>query len=452
MAYDNGIVTKPVNTSDVCSAIGEDKHRIGYLCVSGNINIYSKHKPMRFATLSELTTANKKSAKFGYRIPTRVQGTTIMNYFIASSAPSAWTPSSSDAPYVLMKNGWWYERPQGGETSPYRLGDFNGYNHNTNNREYFCRVMQKDTLETDGISYGFDVDVIDFTIDPNEEELFGAGEYVLCVAAVKIVSGSADINTLKFKSGPYYLGGTKQDWIVHFTDSDMKKAFGELTTATTWDLYFMAIPINSATVTDPDSPNYGYVKPFQNFDSTDTTETTYYPRFTNYCIPLPLDKIRVTYKKAEVEVPNPYEDLEFTIVGGDIIVNSTTGRASVQLTNISIKNNSNSSVQVVAETLGFVISAYGSTTHTLVVSDYKPIPSNYASEVIVGANSTENLWTTTQSRIVATESQKFIPQPSGDSSFEGYAAGLLCHILYLVDGQLYSRDFNLGAFVYESNS
>ena len=136
MAYDNGIVTKPVNTSDVCSAIGEDKHRIGYLCVSGNINIYSKHKPMRFATLSELTTANKKSAKFGYRIPTRVQGTTIMNYFIASSAPSAWTPSSSDAPYVLMKNGWWYERPQGGETSPYRLGDFNGYNHNTNNREF----------------------------------------------------------------------------------------------------------------------------------------------------------------------------------------------------------------------------------------------------------------------------------------------------------------------------
>ena len=57
MAYDSTTktITKPVNTSDVCSAIGEDKHRIGYLCVNENVNPQSKHKPMRHSTLAELT-------------------------------------------------------------------------------------------------------------------------------------------------------------------------------------------------------------------------------------------------------------------------------------------------------------------------------------------------------------------------------------------------------------
>lgn len=440
MAYSNGIVTKPVNTSDVCSAIGEDKHRIGFLCVHENINIYSKHKPMRFATLVELTTANKKSAKYGYRIPTRVQGTTIMNYFTAASTPSAWTPSSSDAPYVLMKNGWWYERPQGGENSPYRLGDFNGYNHKTNNNQYFCRVLQKDTLETDGISYGFDVDVVEFSIDPNEGELFGAGEYVLCVSAVKIVSGNADINTLKFKSGPYYLGGTKQDWIVHFTDDDMEKVFG--TANGTWDLFFMAIPINSATVTDPDSPNVGHIRPFQNFDSTDTTETTYYARFTNYCIPLPLDKIRVSYSKASVVIVNPYEDLKFTITGGNIAVRAAGGRVTVTLTNISIQNPTSTSARVSTTLMGVIISACGDTTGTLRESDF--IPLAVSGSTTAAANSTANLWSTTTSRTIAIDTQTFRPQAGeDDTSFSGYEASLCIR----VTSDNITRIFPLGATI-----
>lgn len=442
MAYDNGIVTKPVNTSDVCSAIVEDKHRIGYLCVSGNINIYSKHKPMRFATLSELTTANKKSAKFGYRIPTRVQGTTIMNYFIASSAPSAWTPSSSDAPYVLMKNGWWYERPQGGETSPYRLGDFNGYNHNTNNREYFCRVMQAETLANDGVYYGFDVDVIEFTIDPNEGELFGSGEYVLCVAAVKIVSGSADINTVKFKTGPYYLNGTKQDWKVHFTDDDVSTMFG--TTGTTWDLCFMAVPINSETVTDPDSPNVGHIKPYQNFDNSETgvKETTYYPRFTNYCIPLPLDKIRVTYTVPPVVITNPYEGLNFTVVGGNIVVRASDNRVTVTLTNLTIQNTTSSSKTVTTTNIGVIISAYGDSTSVLTQSDVIPLAVSSASNSI-GANSSANLWSTTTSRTIAIDTQTFLPAPGGDSSFNGYMASLVVSVTV----SNITRTFPLGATI-----
>ena len=442
MAYDNGIVTKPVNTSDVCSAIVEDKHRIGYLCVSGNINIYSKHKPMRFATLSELTTANKKSAKFGYRIPTRVQGTTIMNYFIASSAPSAWTPSSSDAPYVLMKNGWWYERPQGGETSPYRLGDFNGYNHNTNNREYFCRVMQAETLANDGVYYGFDVDVIEFTIDPNEGELFGSGEYVLCVAAVKIVSGSADINTVKFKTGPYYLNGTKQDWKVHFTDDDVSTMFR--TTGTTWDLCFMAVPINSETVTDPDSPNVGHIKPYQNFDNSETgvKETTYYPRFTNYCIPLPLDKIRVTYTVPPVVITNPYEGLNFTVVGGNIVVRASDNRVTVTLTNLTIQNTTSSSKTVTTTNIGVIISAYGDSTSVLTQSDVIPLAVSSASNSI-GANSSANLWSTTTSRTIAIDTQTFLPAPGGDSSFNGYMASLVVSVTV----SNITRTFPLGATI-----
>ena len=441
MAYDNGIVTKPVNTSDVCSAIGEDKHRVGYLCVSGNINIYSKHKPMRFATLSELTTANKKSAKYGYRIPTSVQGTTIMNYFTAASTPSAWTPSSSDAPYVLMKNGWWYERPQGGETSPYRLGDFNGYNHNTNNREYFCRVMQAETLASDGVYYGFDVDIVDFSVNPNEGELFGAGEYVLCVAAVKIVSGSADLNTVKFKTGPYYLNGTKQDWIVHFTDEDVNAIFG--TTGTRWDLCFMAVPINSATVTDPDSPNVGQVKPYQNYDSTDTTETTYYPRFTLNCIPIPVDKIRVTYDVPPVVITNPYEGLNFTVVGGNIVVVPTTNRVTVTLTNLTIQNTLDDRPKTVYTVgIGVIISAYGDSTGILTESDVISLAVPETSKR-VDANSTANLWDETTTRTIAIDTKTFMPKPGGDSSFSGYTASLVTTVT--VDNV--TRIFPLGAYI-----
>lgn len=441
MAHSDGLITKPVNTTDVCSTIGEDKYRIGYLCISENINIYSKHKPMRFATLAELTTANKKSAKYGYRIPTAVQGTTIMNYFTASSTPSAWTPSSSDAPYVLIKNGWWYERPQGGETSPYRLGDFNGYNHNTNNREYFCRVMQAETLASDGVYYGFDVDIVDFSVNPNEGELFGAGEYVLCVAAVKIVNGNADLNTVKFKTGPYYLNGTKQDFIVHFSDEDVSTIFG--TTGTTWDLCFMAVPINSATVTDPDSPNVGQVRPYQNYNSTDTTETTYYPRFTLNCIPIPVDKIRVTYTVPPVVITNPYEGLNFTIVGGNIVVGTTTNRVTVTLTNLTIQNTLDDRPKTVYTVgLGVIISAYGDSTGILTESDVISLAVPETSKR-VDANSTANLWDETTTRTIAIDTKTFTPKPGGDSSFSGYTASLVTTVTV----ENVTRIFPLGAYI-----
>lgn len=442
MAHENGLITKPVNTTDVCSTIGEGKHRIGYLCISENINIYSKNKPMRHSTLAELNDTNKKAAKYGYRIPAAVEGTTIMNYFTSSTTPSAWSPSSSDAPYVIITNGWWYERPKGGTSSPYRLGDFNGYNHKTNNSEYFCKVSQKDMLISDGISYGFDVDIVDFTIDPNVGELFGSGEYVLCVAAVKIVSGNADLNTVKIKTGPYYLSGTKHDWIVHFYDDEMETIFG--TSNSTWDLCFMAVPINSATVTDPDSPNVGHIKPYQNYDNSQAAaiETTHLPRFTLNCIPLPTDKIRVSYTKASVVVVNPYEGLNFTIVSGNIAVNAA-GRVTVTMTNLTIQNTTSASKGVSSTLLGFIISAYGNSTGTLRESDF--IPFAESGSTTINANSTANLWGSSTSRTVATDAMTFVPQTGDDdTSFSGYSASLCVRVS---NGDV-TRIFPLGAYIY----
>lgn len=431
MAHSNGIITKPASTSDVCSTIGEGTHKVGYLCTNVYLNIYSKDKPLRVNTLSELTPAQKKAAKYGYRIPTSVSGTTLMGYFISSSTPQAWTPQSSDAPYVYIANGWWYERPKGGSAtsiSQYRLGDFNGYNHNTNNRQYFCRVLQKDELETEGVSYGFETSMVDFTVDPNIGELFGNDEYVLCVAAIKIVDGSPDPNTVKFKTGPYYLSGTKDDWAVHFNDDDMEKAFGS--TNGTFDLYFMATPINSAVVTDPDSPNIGHVKPYQNFDSTETIETTYFPRFTLSCIPLPVSKIRVSYSKASVVIVNPYEDLIFTIVGGNITVRAADNRVTVSLTNITIQNPlTDRDINVSTSLLGMVITARGNSTGILRESDFIPFSNSYATSVSATRNSTVNLWGTSQTRNVVVDTSTFAILPDDpDTSFSEYVATLFVRV------------------------
>ena len=112
MAYSNGIVTKPVNTSDVCSAIGEDKHRIGYLCVSGNVNPHSKHKPMRYNTLSELTNGQKISIDWGYHIPIIRELRVMLAQMLYDEhnmtvSDTAWNPTTSEQPFVYLHAGWW---------------------------------------------------------------------------------------------------------------------------------------------------------------------------------------------------------------------------------------------------------------------------------------------------------------------------------------------------------
>lgn len=114
MSYSEGKISAPIAASDPYMVMGVGTYNggydIGYICSNqhGKINKWSLYKPVRKAKVAELTDADYYSVDFGYNIPS------YNNY---SSMKAGVT------------NGWSYLPPQGGDSSPFRLTDFNGYNH-----------------------------------------------------------------------------------------------------------------------------------------------------------------------------------------------------------------------------------------------------------------------------------------------------------------------------------
>lgn len=108
----NGKISKPVNTTDIGLTIGSGSRNVGYLCSNehGLINKWSLRKPVSISKLSELTEADFFSVNFGYNIPS-------YNSFTAMKAGA--------------EDGWIYMPPTGGMSSPYRMLDFNQYDHNS---------------------------------------------------------------------------------------------------------------------------------------------------------------------------------------------------------------------------------------------------------------------------------------------------------------------------------
>lgn len=108
MGVSNGIITAPIADKDPYTCIGVGKYNgwwdIGYICSNnhGKMNLWSKNKPVRLNKVSELTDADKKSAYYGIDVNLNITGSPI--YTIAP--------------------------PRGGD-EPYRITDFEGYNHSS---------------------------------------------------------------------------------------------------------------------------------------------------------------------------------------------------------------------------------------------------------------------------------------------------------------------------------
>lgn len=103
-----------VSEIDVACTIGEVVNgyidtRLSTLCTSDKINPFSKWKPVRYNT-HELTLANLQSVNYGLTI---VQSTTVAGLIQAMDA---------------SLYGYTYNKPTGGLTDPYRIGDFRNYN------------------------------------------------------------------------------------------------------------------------------------------------------------------------------------------------------------------------------------------------------------------------------------------------------------------------------------
>lgn len=103
------IQTTGITTSLVGQTLGLASTDIGTLCSSSKINKWSKFKPVKYAGINS-NYWKATDGNCGLSIPTANSITTLTN---------------------LVNTGvtWNYDKPTGGATSPYRLGDFRGYNH-----------------------------------------------------------------------------------------------------------------------------------------------------------------------------------------------------------------------------------------------------------------------------------------------------------------------------------
>ena len=116
MSLSNNKITAPVSIDDLKNLFGEGSGDLATLCTSQKINVWAKYKPTVFPSPFPADWYKAKDGNYGLNI-------TVDNRV------SSW--SALVAEYSKPNNGYSniYIRPSGGATSPYRLGDFRGYNH-----------------------------------------------------------------------------------------------------------------------------------------------------------------------------------------------------------------------------------------------------------------------------------------------------------------------------------
>lgn len=113
MSIENGIIIKPVSIADVQTATGcHSKNDVGGLCTSDAINKWAKYKPVSRPVLRPLTEEERKGT-----------GGTGEYYGLQC------TLTQITISPELHNVGFEYIRPTGGISSPYRLSDFDGYDH-----------------------------------------------------------------------------------------------------------------------------------------------------------------------------------------------------------------------------------------------------------------------------------------------------------------------------------
>lgn len=120
MSYSNGKIseTDPVSVTDVRTALSSSSKDVGTLCSSPSVNVWAKYKPVPLAEIVPLRSSawwKGTSGKCGMDITTYTSLTAL---------------------FAALSGGnyqWGREQVTGGTSAPYRLLDFQGYNHNAEN-------------------------------------------------------------------------------------------------------------------------------------------------------------------------------------------------------------------------------------------------------------------------------------------------------------------------------
>lgn len=194
MAHDNGIITAPVSIEDVKAVLDENTNDLAALCTSKKINKWSRRKPVDSYVLFCAKESDFEAANYGLKVP--VLGGTFEKCIekIIDHDPSTL---------------WEYLQPKGGRNSPYRLTDFEHYNHNAS--PPFPAPLYKTynfNIANGEINIAFDltVDEADFPnmksynveLSELKSGIENLGDYRLAIAVRNPKSPSA--GTLRFES------------------------------------------------------------------------------------------------------------------------------------------------------------------------------------------------------------------------------------------------------------
>lgn len=97
----------------IANVLGEANLNVVSLCTSSKINMWSKYKPVKVATLDMVTDTQRLHAYYG----------------LVAQSVNLQYPSGANNATIFQKAkdgdfGWSYDKPTGGAQAPFRLGDF----------------------------------------------------------------------------------------------------------------------------------------------------------------------------------------------------------------------------------------------------------------------------------------------------------------------------------------
>ena len=136
MGLNNGILTKPISISEISQCLGVASQDLGTLCISGQINMWAKYKPVRRPSYSELTEEQRRGV--GY-------GTDATHIDVSSTSGRKQACDNA----IAGDTGWYHDKPTDntGAGNQYRILDFNGYNHNAVGPFFFENAYIANTVE-----------------------------------------------------------------------------------------------------------------------------------------------------------------------------------------------------------------------------------------------------------------------------------------------------------------
>jgi hypothetical protein len=104
--------TTGITTTLVGNELGVATRNVGNLCKAESVNMWSKTKPVRKAQVTPMVIPDDfQSVNYGIGIPSYATVQALYNNMLSSSPQ------------------WIYERPNGGASQPFRIGDFRKYDH-----------------------------------------------------------------------------------------------------------------------------------------------------------------------------------------------------------------------------------------------------------------------------------------------------------------------------------